>query len=287
MTSKSRLGLRATGVSLGLVLAVSAARPFAVALASDAQVPRALEKNCDFLVPQIDQPAGQVRPFVPLHFTLDENALGMAPVQVGAVECEKLTIYGREHRRVRWVFLRVGIRHPDNDPSEPINGYTIWIASDNLDFVKFFREQGKLPNENAVHVSNLVFNYYSATKRVEIVAPPPTPAPFKMTAKVIGDRTEVVPVLIANYWSIARGGRMKEVSTIRGIELAPTEIGTGTLTIDDPNSDMAAIFCDSDNLVEFNDSYGSFQDGEFTVEFQEVEDIRPPSRQPACPDFEG
>lgn len=213
-----------------------------IAVVANPRVPRA---NIDYLVP----PAFRDK------IATDSD---LVPLAIKAIHCEALTIGDSPPRETTWVTFRVPLgEEPDEERAQPqphVDFYELWFASDNKEYVKLWRRGGG----DAVYVPGLVFDLEldptGLGGHFELIAPEPTPSPFRIVAEVSRDIVGPLPeVTLHLYGANPRGwmvvaGPDGAPDSLRGVRLGMAQ----GRVFAEPGSQLDRVFCD--------DTDGSFQD---------------------------
>lgn len=135
--------------------------------------------------------ADRVRPLVPEEFAITVGLDGITPIELQAVRCERIEVKGVVVQDASWLAARVplssdpeGVRVDLND--EPVfhfNTYMLWLASDSRELVDLLRHDGGAAHR-AVYAPQLGFMPTSTGGELHFDAPPPTPSPLHVRARV-------------------------------------------------------------------------------------------------------
>jgi hypothetical protein len=220
------------------------------------------DEDCDGLQAVIKVPLASVDPVVPDKFTIATDDQGRASLIVGASHCPRVRIAGVERETV-FTTLRIELvdPDPDNPPDEPsgptdatyleaFHQYQLWIASDNRDLVRLFRDQGHVVDRQAVWVDDLDFELDPLTGAFRFEAPPPTPSPFTIEGpSTLGpDHAFLGPPVVGplnltgDFWAAVPKGTMKTPDKIDVFRMGPT---SGRV-VPAPGSEMETMFCGAD-----------------------------------------
>lgn len=203
--------------------------------------------NCDAVQVVLRVPPGNVDPLVPEPFELLLND-GKAGVSVGANHCQAVRIFrdGQlvSERETIFATLRVDIDEPPGDEADGVelfHNYQFWIASDNEDLVKLFRDRGGNTDSQAVLVEDMVFQL-APDGTFFFEAPRPTPSPFRMVETKVGPLISPPLALRDAFWSAVPSGIMKEAAH-QDLVLLGDAAGRVEPA---PGSDLARIMCGID-----------------------------------------
>lgn len=269
MTGRTSGLRRHGGFRLAAVLVASGLMLGATAPAMAAG--RADEFNCEGISAVLEAPLDNLDALVPgpakkpdARFpilTITENGQTFGTLLAGAVHCSRLTITPPgSTQESTFVTLRVALA--DTDPENPPPGsppgyldafhaYALWIASDNPDMVRLYRQEGGVPDRNAVYVPHIPFTLSEIGGGVDpdsgtalgtfSVDASGAPSPFTMSANVgplVGGPLNIT----GDFWQDIPNGTMRQQpDNIGGFQFG--EVRDGTL-IPTPGSDIDRILCD-------------------------------------------
>lgn len=261
-----------------------------------AGTPHGEETNCEGVQALIKVPPENVDPLVPndpsnphdFELLLEEDPLTgeqRARVSVGANRCERIDVFGdggapKTDFDTIFAALRVDVCDPEPDPAEDCrapepnsladvlnneiaHGYLLWIASDNHNLIKFFRDEGGLTDRQAVFVRDgFVFDLDRQSGDFHFEAPKPTPSPFMIVGTESGDDhaqvdplTPLFPSVTFDQWASVPTGTMR---------ISPDEIddfqvgGARGRVVPEPGSEMDRVFCGHDGAFDSPDSIRTF-----------------------------
>lgn len=184
----------------------------------------------------------------------------LVPLAIQAIHCEALTIGDSPPRETTWVVFRVPLgEEPDEERAQPqphVDVYELWFASDNREYVNLWRSEGGA-GPDAVYVPDLVFDLEldptGLGGRFELIAPAPTPSPFRIVGEVSRDIVGPLPEVTSHIYGAKPLGWMVVAGpdgapdSLRGVRLGMAQ----GRVFAEPGSQLDRVFCD--------DTDGSFQ----------------------------
>jgi hypothetical protein len=184
----------------------------------------------------------------------------LVPLAIQAIHCEAVTIGDSPPRETTWVVFRVPLgEEPDEERAQPqphFDFYELWFASDNPEYVELWSSEGGA-GPDAVYVPGLVFDLdldpTGLGGRFELIAPEPTPSPFRMVGEVSRDIVGPLPEVTLHIYGAKPLGWMVVAGpdgapdSLRGVRLGTAQGRVFT----EPGSQLDRVFCD--------DTDGSFQ----------------------------
>lgn len=211
-----------------------------------------VEKGCEVIYPALAAPANRVDPLVPDEFKIYAPG-GQATVFVGAVSCESVTVDDGEAHPTIWALARVELWDPAAleaqgqklDTRSELNDYQLWLVSNNQDLITLFHESGE-DAADAIYVEDLTFKIEDG--KFEVMAPPPTPSPFKLEGRLGPNLLEDFEFTV-NHW----GSGQDAWWVVKDDDLEELAVGsaTGTLEIAASDSMLRQIFCTEE--LDFTD----------------------------------
>jgi hypothetical protein len=208
------------------------------------------EFGCSGVSAIVKVPWENVDPLVPDEFDVsvvaEDSKTGQryAGVVIGANHCDTVRVSPpRSEQGTTYATFRVAIDALGDAQSEPdhIEGgqsYTFWIATDNRDLVRFYRDRGRVTDRQAVYVTDLYFAFDLLNFTFKA---PSAPSPFTMTARVGPAATGPLDLAVHFRSAVPTGVMVQDPDSINGFRFGDVS-GVVEPTA---GSEMARVFCGS------------------------------------------